>query len=165
MPRSTLYRQGSDVHNHCEFCFIHQLPKGMRRSLYLKDDDYRLSFPWNFTTLTRFTELDLERVITSGSAPSMCRSTHELDGASRHPQEPARCRLASVAAGAARSRIEVHGQIVAGVNDADVLDDTLAGVLERFQVGGVAVVPLGISKFSTQPRMRGVHPRRGPTGG
>ncbi|MEM1334042.1 MAG: PDZ domain-containing protein, partial [Actinomycetota bacterium] len=43
--------------NHCEFCFIYQLPKGMRRSLYLKDDDYRLSFLYgNFTTLTRFTE-------------------------------------------------------------------------------------------------------------
>ena len=41
--------------NHCEFCFIHQLPRGMRRSLYLKDDDYRLSFLYgNFTTLTRF---------------------------------------------------------------------------------------------------------------
>ena len=43
--------------NHCEFCFIYQLPKGLRRSLYLKDDDYRLSFLYgNFTTLTRFTE-------------------------------------------------------------------------------------------------------------
>src|SRR6185503_17482540 len=40
--------------NHCEFCFIYQLPAGMRRSLYLKDDDYRLSFMYgNFTTLTR----------------------------------------------------------------------------------------------------------------
>src|SRR6185436_16457270 len=42
--------------NHCPFCFIHQLPAGMRRSLFLKDDDYRLSFLYgNFTTLTRFT--------------------------------------------------------------------------------------------------------------
>ncbi len=56
--------------NHCEFCFIHQLPRGMRRSLYLKDDDYRLSFLYgNFTTLTRFTELDLERVITERLSP------------------------------------------------------------------------------------------------
>ena len=48
--------------NHCEFCFIYQLPKGMRKSLYLKDDDYRLSFLYgNFTTLTRFTELDAEK--------------------------------------------------------------------------------------------------------
>ena len=53
--------------NHCEFCFIYQLPPGMRRSLYLKDDDYRLSFLYgNFTTLTRFTELDLARVVEEG---------------------------------------------------------------------------------------------------
>ena len=56
--------------NHCEFCFIYQLPKGMRRSLYLKDDDYRLSFLYgNFTTLTRFTEADLERVVTERLSP------------------------------------------------------------------------------------------------
>src|SRR4029453_1134098 len=51
--------------NHCPFCFIYQLPARMRRSLYVKDDDYRLSFLYgNFTTLTRFTEADLERVLT-----------------------------------------------------------------------------------------------------
>ena len=56
--------------NHCEFCFIYQLPKGLRRSLYLKDDDYRLSFLYgNFTTLTRFTEADLERVVTERLSP------------------------------------------------------------------------------------------------
>ena len=56
--------------NHCEFCFIYQLPPGMRKSLYLKDDDYRLSFLYgNFTTLTRFTEADLERVVTEGLSP------------------------------------------------------------------------------------------------
>ena len=49
--------------NHCPFCFIYQLPTGLRKSLYVKDDDYRLSFLYgNFTTLTRFTEADLERV-------------------------------------------------------------------------------------------------------
>src|ERR1035438_2455342 len=56
--------------NHCEFCFIHQLPKGMRRSLSLKDDDYSLSFLYaNFTHLTRFTEMDLERVLTERLSP------------------------------------------------------------------------------------------------
>ena len=56
--------------NHCEFCFIYQLPKGMRRSLYMKDDDYRLSFLFgNFTTMTRFTEADLERVIDERLSP------------------------------------------------------------------------------------------------
>jgi NifB/MoaA-like Fe-S oxidoreductase len=54
--------------NHCSFCFIYQLPKGMRRSLYVKDDDYRLS-SGNYTTLTRFTEFDLERVLDEGLSP------------------------------------------------------------------------------------------------
>ncbi|MDF2733209.1 MAG: hypothetical protein K0S92_1847, partial [Desertimonas sp.] len=65
--------------NHCEFCFIYQLPKGMRRSLYLKDDDYRLSFLYgNFTTLTRFTEADLERVVTERLSP-LHVSIHSTD--------------------------------------------------------------------------------------
>src|SRR5580704_6583191 len=65
--------------NHCYFCFIYQLPKGMRKSLYLKDDDYRLSFLYgNFTTLTRFTELDLERVLTEGLSPLFV-SIHSTD--------------------------------------------------------------------------------------
>ena len=145
--------------NHCEFCFIHQLPKGMRRSLYLKDDDYRLSFLYgNFTTLTRFTELDLERVITERLSPL---------NVSIHATNPEiRADILKNRRGAVSLRwlralldhgIEVHGQVVVcpGVNDADVLDDTLAGVLERFpELASIAVVPLGISKFSKQARMR-----------
>ncbi|HTH06233.1 MAG TPA: PDZ domain-containing protein, partial [Ilumatobacteraceae bacterium] len=69
--------------NHCEFCFIYQLPKGMRKSLYLKDDDYRLSFLYgNFTTLTRFTEADLERVVTERLSP-LNVSIHATDPAVR----------------------------------------------------------------------------------
>ena len=65
--------------NHCEFCFIHQLPKGMRKNLYVRDDDYRLSFLYgNFTTLTRFTESDLERVLTEGLSPLFV-SIHSTD--------------------------------------------------------------------------------------
>ena len=145
--------------NHCEFCFIHQLPKGMRRSLYLKDDDYRLSFLYgNFTTLTRFTELDLERVITERLSP-LNVSIHATNPAIR--ADILKNRRGSVSLRWLRALldhgIEVHGQIVVcpGVNDAEVLDDTLAGVLERFpELASVAVVPLGVSKFSTQDRMR-----------
>ena len=62
---SALFDQVRTCDNHCEFCFIYQLPPGLRRSLYVKDDDYRLSFLYgNYTTLTRFTEADLERVVT-----------------------------------------------------------------------------------------------------
>jgi len=145
--------------NHCEFCFIHQLPKGMRRSLYLKDDDYRLSFLYgNFTTLTRFTELDLERVITERLSP-LHVSIHATDPEIR--ADILRNRRGAVSLRWLRllldHEIEVHGQVVVcpGLNDADTLDDTLAGVLERFpELASVCIVPLGVSGFNTQPRMR-----------
>ena len=145
--------------NHCEFCFIHQLPKGMRRSLYLKDDDYRLSFLYgNFTTLTRFTEADLERVITEGLSPLFV-SIHATD-------PDIRAGILKNRRGAMSLRwlralldhgIEIHGQVVVcpGVNDGDVLDDTLCGVLDEYpELADVAVVPLGVSQFNRESRMR-----------
>ena len=67
---SALFDRVRTCDNHCEFCFIYQLPPGLRRSLYVKDDDYRLSFLYgNFTTLTRFTAADLERVVSEGLGP------------------------------------------------------------------------------------------------
>jgi putative radical SAM enzyme (TIGR03279 family) len=145
--------------NHCEFCFIYQLPKGMRRSLYLKDDDYRLSFLYgNFTTLTRFTEADLERVVTERLSPLFV-SIHATD-----PQ--LRAELLRNPRGATSLRwlrllldhgIEVHGQLVIcpGVNDGAVLHDTLAGVLDSYpELASVAAVPLGVSRFTNEARMR-----------
>src|SRR3954451_8885413 len=145
--------------NHCPFCFIYQLPKGMRRSLYLKDDDYRLSFLYgNFTTLTRFTEADLERVVTEGLGP-LYVSIHATD-------PDVRTRLLRNRRGATSLRwldalldagVEVHGQIVVcpGVNDGAVLDDTLLGILDRFpELATVGVVPLGVSDHSNEPDMR-----------
>src|SRR5580658_7116248 len=145
--------------NHCEFCFIHQLPKGMRRSLYLKDDDYRLSFLYgNFTTLTRFTELDLERVLTERLSPLFV-SIHATD-------PDIRARMLRNRRGATSLRwlralldggIEVHGQIVVcpGINDGAVLEDTLCGILERFpDLASAAAVPLGVSRYTTEGAMR-----------
>src|SRR5262249_6400852 len=142
--------------NHCPFCFIYQLPKGMRRSLYLKDDDYRLSFLYgNFTTLTRFTEADLERVLTEQLGP-LYGSIHATD-----PE--LRARLLRNRRGATSLRwlsalldagIEVHGQVVVcpGVNDGEHLDDTMLGLMETYsQLATVGVVPLGVSAFSTEP--------------
>ncbi len=145
--------------NHCEFCFIHQLPRGMRRSLYLKDDDYRLSFLYgNFTTLTRFTELDLERVITERLSP-LHVSIHATDPEIR--ADILRNRRGAVSLRWLRELldhdIEVHGQVVVcpGLNDGDILEDTLAGVVERFpELATMCVVPLGVSQFNTAERMR-----------
>ncbi len=145
--------------NHCEFCFIHQLPKGMRKSLYVRDDDYRLSFLYgNFTTLTRFTEADLERVLTEGLSPLFV-SIHSTD-----PE--VRARMLRNRRGASSLRwlralldggVEVHGQVVVcpDVNDDDVLEGTLAGVLDEYpELASVACVPLGVSRFNREPAMR-----------
>ena len=145
--------------NHCEFCFIHQLPPGMRRSLYLKDDDYRLSFLYgNFTTLTRFTEADLERVLVEGLAP-LYVSIPATDPHLR--TELLRNRRGATSLRWLRSLldagVEVHGQIVVcpGLNDGDALAGTLCGILEDFpELASVAVVPLGVSDHNDEPRMR-----------
>jgi putative radical SAM enzyme (TIGR03279 family) len=156
---SALFDRVRTCDNHCEFCFIYQLPRGMRRSLYLKDDDYRLSFLYgNFTTLTRFTESDLERVITERLSPLFV-SIHATD-----PE--LRAQLLRNPRGATSLRwlralldngIEVHGQVVVcpGVNDGAVLHDTLAGVLDCYpELASVAAVPLGVSRFTDEDRMR-----------
>jgi putative radical SAM enzyme (TIGR03279 family) len=157
--QSAVFDRVRTCDNHCPFCFIYQLPKGMRRSLYVKDDDYRLSFLYgNFTTLTRFTESDLERVVSERLSP-LYVSIHATD-------PDLRARLLRNRRGATSLRwlsvlldagIEVHGQVVVcpGINDGDALDDTLLGVLDRFpRLATLGVVPLGVSDHTTEPDMR-----------
>ena len=145
--------------NHCEFCFIYQLPKGMRRSLYMKDDDYRLSFLFgNFTTMTRFTEADLERVIDERLSP-LYVSIHS-------PEPHVRSDMLRNVRGGFSLRwmkvlldndIQIRAQIVLcpGVNDGEFLESTLAGLLEQYPtLESIAIVPLGLSKFNTEDRMR-----------
>ena len=157
--QSALFDQLRTCDNHCSFCFIYQLPPGLRPSLYLKDDDYRLSFLYgNFTTLTRFTEADLERVVTEGLSPL---------NVSIHATDPdVRSQLLRNRRGAMSLRwlralldngVEVHGQLVVcpGINDGAVLEDTLAGVFDRFpDLASIHAVPLGISKYNREPGLR-----------
>ena len=156
---SPLFDQVRTCDNHCEFCFIYQLPPGLRPSLYLKDDDYRLSFLYgNFTTLTRFTEADLERVVSEHLSP-LHVSIHATD-------PDVRARLLRNRRGATSlrwlralldARIDVRGQIVVcpGVNDGAVLDDTMAGILDRFpEMSTLAVVPLGVSAHTEERSLR-----------
>src|SRR5918996_1525126 len=128
---------------------------GLRHSLYLKDDDYRLSFLYgNFTTLTRFTEMDLERVVTERLSPL---------NVSIHATDPdLRARMLRNKRGATSLRwlralldhgIEVHGQVVVcpGVNDGAVLDDTLCGILDEYpELATACIVPLGVSRYNTE---------------
>jgi putative radical SAM enzyme (TIGR03279 family) len=141
--------------NHCEFCFIYQLPPGMRKSLYLKDDDYRLSFLYgNFTTLTRFTELDLARVVEERLGP-LYVSIHATD-----PE--VRSRMLRNPRGGTSLRwlralldrdVTVHGQIVLcpGINNGAVLERTCAEILGRYpKLATVGIVPLGLSRYNTE---------------
>ena len=145
--------------NHCEFCFIYQLPPGLRKSLYLKDDDYRLSFLYgNFTTLTRFTESDLERVLAEGLSP-LYVSIHATDPNKRSEMLRNRRGATSLRwlSELLDNGVAVHGQVVVcpGVNDGYWLEDTLAGIAEKYsELATLSVVPLGVSKYTNEPRMR-----------
>ncbi len=145
--------------NHCTFCFIYQLPKGLRRSLYVKDDDYRLSFLYgNYTTLTRFTELDLERVLEERLSPiyvSIHTTNPELRAAMlRNPRGATSLRWLRelLAAGVA-----VHGQVVVcpGVNDGAELVRTLDDVVTLYpELASLSLVPVGVSDLSNEETMR-----------
>ena len=145
--------------NHCTFCFIYQLPKGMRRSLYIKDDDYRLSFLYgNYTTLTRFTEFDLERVVEERLSP-LYVSIHATDPLVRaemlrNPRGATSLRWLS---SLLEVGIEVHGQVVLcpGINDRDVLQQTLSDTLTKYpEIKTLSIVPVGVSDFTTEQTMR-----------
>jgi putative radical SAM enzyme (TIGR03279 family) len=145
--------------NHCTFCFIYQLPKGMRRSLYVKDDDFRLSFLYgNFTTLTRFTEFDLERVIDEGLSPlyvSIHSTNPELRADMlRNPRGATSLRWLQELL---RAGVDVHGQVVVcpGVNDGVELERTLYDVLSLYpELKSLALVPVGVSDFTLEETMR-----------
>src|SRR5712692_3350124 len=156
---TALFDQVRTCDNHCDFCFIYQLPSGLRESLYVKDDDYRLSFLYgNFTTLTRFTEADLERVVSERLGP-LYVSIHATD-------PDVRAAMLRNRRGATSLRwlralldhgVEVHGQVVVcpGVNDGDALDDTLTGILDRYpRLATVAAVPVGVGTHSPEPTLR-----------
>ncbi len=138
--------------NDCAFCFMTQLPRGMRRSLYLRDDDYRLSFlQGNFITLTNLTDADVDRIVEQHLSP-LYVSLHAVD-----PE--VRSRLVCAREDRATNRfdellsegIEIHVQIVLvpGVNDGPELQSTLTWLAEREGVASVGVVPLGYTRHQT----------------
>ena len=156
---SAVFDRVQTCDNHCSFCFIYQLPKGLRRSLYLKDDDYRLSFLFgNFTTLTRFTEMDVERVVDQALSP-LHVSIHDVDPWGR--AEMLRNERGAMSLRWLRALLDhgtsVRAQIVLcpGMNDGVVLEKTLAGILDQFpELDAVAIVPLGLSRFNPEASLR-----------
>ena len=138
--------------NHCIFCFIDQMPPGMRETLYFKDDDSRLSFlQGNYVTLTNMSEYDLERIIKFHLSPI------NVSFQTMNPE--LRCKmLHNRFAGEALKKVDrlyeggvtMNGQIVLckGVNDREELEYSLEKLSKYAPVlQSVSIVPVGLSKF------------------
>ncbi len=138
--------------NKCVFCFIHQLPKGMRRSLYVKDDDFRLSFlHGNYITLSDLDEAALDRIVEQRLSP-LYISVHATDPALRHallgrPRHSAEILPRMERLG--RAGIRMHAQIVLcpDWNDGSALERTVFELAPLGpQVVTVAIVPVGLTR-------------------
>ncbi len=137
--------------NKCMFCFVDQLPKGMRDTLYVKDDDYRCSFALgNYVTLTNVTDKDLERIVRLGLSP-LYVSVHSYDKEVKREliSNPEGAKLFDKIDYLVKNGIKLHTQIVMckGINDGEVLTETLS-MLEKYypSVESVAIVPVGLTK-------------------
>ena len=149
--------------NKCIFCFVDQMPPNLRDSLYIKDDDYRLSLLYgNFITLTNMKEADLQRIIEMHISPIYI-SVHstEPEIRKRMLNNPQAGKLISIMTRLAEAGIEMHTQVVLcpGINDGEHLAETIA-TLQNFwpQVKSVAVVPVGITKYQKNPLLRSYTP-------
>ncbi|HJQ52537.1 MAG TPA: DUF512 domain-containing protein [Gemmatimonadaceae bacterium] len=139
--------------NKCEFCFIEGLPPGLRKPLYIRDDDYRLSFAYgNFATLSNVKERDIERILEYRLSP-LYVSVHATNHEARkvllnNPRVPdVKAQLGRLAAGG----IQFHCQmvVVPGLNDGAVLEESLFDLWNMGDaVLSAAVVPVGLTQFS-----------------
>ena len=136
--------------NNCVFCFVDQLPRGLRSSLYVKDEDYRLSFSYgNYITLTNLSDEDYERIASQRLSP-LYVSVHATDDTVRRKMlgnEDAPPILESLRRlGDAGIRVHAQAVLCPGLNDGSVLEQTLA---DLFALGdmvlSVAVVPVGLT--------------------
>ena len=139
--------------NRCEFCFIEGLPKGLRKPLYIRDDDYRLSFAYgNFATLSNLKERDFQRIIEYRLSP-LYVSVHATPWEARkkllnNPRVP---NILAQLTRLVEGGIQFHGQmvVVPGLNDGAVLEESLADLWAFGDAClSVALVPVGLTQFS-----------------
>jgi len=135
--------------NNCIFCFVNQNPDDVRKSLLIKDDDYRMSFLYgNFLTLTNFTDEDYKRVLELKLSP-LYISVHATDGEKRIEM------MKNKKAGEIKENLErlskggikLHTQIVLlpGVNDGEFLHETIEDLLFLPAVESIGIVPVGLT--------------------
>jgi putative radical SAM enzyme (TIGR03279 family) len=139
--------------NRCEFCFIEGLPKGLRKPLYVRDDDYRLSFAYgNFATLSNVKERDIQRILEYRLSP-LYVSVHATpwDARKKLLNNPRVPNIVEQLRRLADGGIQFHGQmvVVPGLNDGDVLEASLADLWSFGDAClSVALVPVGVTQFS-----------------
>lgn len=139
-------------HNNCIFCFIDQMPKGMRETLYFKDDDSRLSFlQGNYVTLTNMSDHDIDRITRYHLSPI------NISFQTMNPE--LRCKMLNNRfAGEALKKVDIlynagiimNGQIVLckGINDGEELDYSIRELVKYLpNLESVSVVPVGLSKY------------------
>lgn len=142
--------------NRCVFCFVAQMPRGLRRTLYIRDEDMRHSFLYgNFVTMTDQDPAEIRRVVDMGLSP-LYVSVHATDNAVRArllgvPNPPP---ITDILRTIERSSIRFHTQIVVcpGINDGAVLNRTIRDLL-RYRHGllSIGVVPLGLTSHRRVP--------------
>ena len=154
--KDALFDSLKECNNNCPFCFIDQQPSGKRKSLYLKDDDYRLSFLYgSYLTLTNLKDKDWDRISTQNLSPLFI-SVHATDPDTREKllkNKKARDILKQIYWFHEQS-IQIHAQIVVcpNVNDKKILEQSILD-LSKFctknkkTVLSVAIVPVGLTKF------------------
>ncbi|MGQ0647787.1 MAG: DUF512 domain-containing protein [Gemmatimonadaceae bacterium] len=139
--------------NRCEFCFIEGLPNGLRKPLYIRDDDYRLSFAYgNFATLSNLKERDVARILEYRLSP-LYVSVHATPWEARkkllnNPRVP---NIVEQLRRLVDGGIQFHGQmvIVPGLNDGPVLEESLRDLWSFGESClSVAIVPVGLTQFS-----------------
>ncbi|MHB1190487.1 MAG: DUF512 domain-containing protein, partial [Armatimonadota bacterium] len=138
--------------NRCVFCFLEQMPKGLRKSLYVRDDDYRLSLAHgNYITLTNVSDEELLRITSQRMSPIYV-SVHTTDPELRARMlgNPKAARIMEQLRTLADARITMHAQIVLcpGINDGEQLDRTVRDLAALHPwVASVAVVPVGLTRY------------------
>jgi putative radical SAM enzyme (TIGR03279 family) len=150
--------------NACIFCFCNGNPTDARPSLFIKDEDIRLSFLYgNYTTLTSISEDEIQRIVEQRLSPQYV-SVHATDLEVRAYLLGVDKQRADIWAKVRRlldAGIEVHAQVVLcpGINDGEVLRKTIFDLAAEYpRITSVAIVPLGLTRYNTDPRLTAVTP-------
>lgn len=150
--------------NECIFCFCNGNPPDARPSLFIKDEDVRLSFLYgNYTTLTSISKDEINRIVEQRLSPQYV-SVHATDLDVRAYLlgiDKRRADISSKLAQLLDAGIEIHAQVVLcpGINDGEVLLKTIHDLAEQYpRITSVAIVPLGLTRYNTDSRLRRVTP-------